>query len=316
MNTKMKILLTGASGYIGSQLIELLLQHNFEVIGTDIAPPKSKATYRHFKADLRTDEVGNFIRQEQPDVVVHLAAIVAPTKSMTRDFIYDVEVNGTKKILAACVDANVKHFVNTSSGAAYGYHNDNPDWITEECAIRGNQEFAYAYHKKLIEDLLSDYRKNHPQLNQTIFRVSTILGNDTKNDITNLFEKNKMLGIQNYATPFVIIWDKDLIRILEKSIVDKRYGIFNVAGDGIVTLKEMANLLNKPYVELPAWLIRSILTIGKPLKLVRYGPEQVKFLQYRPVLDNQKLKEEFGYQPQKTSKEVFIHYAKHNKLMP
>ena len=47
------------------------------------------------------------------------------------------------------------------------------------------------------------------------------------------------------------------------------------------------------------------LAVARPLGLSRYGPEQVRFLQYRPVLDNTALKTVFGYVPQKTSAEVF-----------
>ena len=51
-----------------------------------------------------------------------------------------------------------------------------------------------------------------------------------------------------------------------------------------------------------------VLALLKPLGLTQYGPEQVNFLRYRPVLDNRRLKEEFGYVPKKTSAEVFAFY--------
>jgi UDP-glucose 4-epimerase len=209
----------------------------------------------------------------------------------------------------------VKKFVTTSSGAAYGYHQDNPEWLKEEDALRGNKEFPYAWHKRLIEEMLAEYRTDHADLKQVIFRVSTILGAHTRNDITNLFEKKKVLGIKGSDTPFVIIWDKDLVNCLVKAGTEEVEGIYNVAGDGIITLKEMARIINKPFTALPPGFIRAALRIAKPLKLSRYGPEQVKFLQYRPVLDNRKLKEEFAYIPQKTSEEVFLFYAKKNKLI-
>ena len=47
------------------------------------------------------------------------------------------------------------------------------------------------------------------------------------------------------------------------------------------------------------------LALAKPLGLTQYGPEQVRFLQYRPVLDNGALKADFGYTPELTSAEVF-----------
>ena len=50
------------------------------------------------------------------------------------------------------------------------------------------------------------------------------------------------------------------------------------------------------------------LTVLSKLGLTRYGPEQVNFLRYRPVLSNTNLKDVFGYTPQKSSQEVFEYY--------
>lgn len=316
-----KLLITGAAGYIGSQLVKRLSEEppgTLDILATDLQARyfgKGGNAVRFFAADLRSDDVASRIRAEKPDVVVHLAAIVSPAPHMTRDFIFDVEVNGTRKILEACADAGVGKFVTTSSGAAYGYHADNPEWITEDCELRGNEEFAYAWHKRVIEVMLAEYRRSHPDMKQVILRVSTILGDDTKNDITNLFEKKRVLGMKGTDTPFVIIWDRDLMNILVRATLDDVEGIYNVAGDGRITLREMAGLMKKPFIALPPGLIKAALTVAKPLKLSRYGPEQVKFLLYRPVLDNARLKSEFGYTPQKTSREAFLYYAEKNGLL-
>ncbi len=52
-------------------------------------------------------------------------------------------------------------------------------------------------------------------------------------------------------------------------------------------------------------LVRGVLAALKALRLTQYGPEQVDFLRYRPVLANRRLKKEFGYTPAKTTAEVF-----------
>ncbi len=111
------------------------------------------------------------------------------------EFEYSVDVIGTKNILKACVTSGVKRIVISSSGAAYGYYPDNPDWLVETNEIRGNEQFAYSYHKRLVEEMLSDYRELHPELEQTIFRIGTILGETVNNQITNLFEKQALIGI-------------------------------------------------------------------------------------------------------------------------
>lgn len=82
----------------------------------------------------------------------------------------------------------------------------------------------------------------------------------------------------------------------------------NLAGDGALSMREIAAILKKPYLPLPVRLVKSTLWLLRKLRLSQYGPEQVNFLRYRPVLSNQKLKTEFGYVPRKNSQEVFEYY--------
>ncbi|MCY1300116.1 hypothetical protein D9M70_496750 [compost metagenome] len=75
-------------------------------------------------------------------------------------------------------------------------------------------------------------------------------------------------------------------------------------------MAEIAGILGKPYRPLPAGLLRGALALLKPLGLTQYGPEQLDFLRYRPVLDNRRLKEEFGYRPRYSSREAFLAFLK------
>jgi UDP-glucose 4-epimerase len=214
-------------------------------------------------------------------------------------------VEGTRNVLGACVLSGVGHLIVSSSGAAYGYHADNPAWLGETDAIRGNQEFAYSWHKRLVEEMLAEHREQHPQLRQTIFRIGTILGETVSNQITALFEKPRPLAIAGADSPFVFIWDQDVVGAILHAIQTGRAGIYNVAGDGALTIHEVAARMGKRCRVLPAPLLQAALWAGKALGLTQYGPEQLRFLRYRPVLDNRRLKEEFGYRPRKTSAEVF-----------
>jgi UDP-glucose 4-epimerase len=237
--------------------------------------------------------------------VVHLAAIVTPGRAANRQLEYEVDVLGTRNVLDACLAAGVRKLIYTSSGAAYGYHADNPAWLDEADALRGNPEFAYADHKRQAEETLAQWRVAHPELLQLIFRPGTILGARAANQITALFDKRYVLGLSGTDSPFVIIWDQDVVGAIVKGIHAGGTGIFNLAGDGVLTLSEMASMMRKPYVALPVGLVTAALWLLKRLRLTQYGPEQVNFLRYRPVLSNRRLKEEFGYIPRKTTREVF-----------
>ncbi|RME52259.1 MAG: hypothetical protein D6795_06915, partial [Deltaproteobacteria bacterium] len=153
-----------------------------------------------------------------------------------------------------------------------------------------------------------EYREKAPQLEQLVFRPGTVLGAETDNQITALFEGPIILGIRGSDTPFVFIWDHDVVSCLLLGITTDRTGIYNLAGDGVVTMRQIAGIVGRPYLPLPVWSVRGGLFLLRKVGLTPYGPEQVDFLRYRPVLSNRRLKEEFGYRPEKTSLETFHFY--------
>ncbi|MCT4608020.1 MAG: SDR family oxidoreductase [Pelagimonas sp.] len=298
-----RILITGASGAVGAALVDLLADTPHQVLATDVTLPKSLPKGVEFAAlDVRGTDPDEVISQFKPEVVVHLASIVSPTR---RDFAYQVDVTGSRNILTACLSHGVRRLVVTSSGAAYGYHADNPQLLRETHPLRGNPEFAYSDHKRQVEEMLAEARDSHPALEQVILRVGTVLDEGMENQITALFHKPRLLAIRGSDSPFVFIWRQDLAHILARAATQGPTGIFNVAGDGKMTVRDLAQALNKPILWLPAWMLKAALAIANPLGLSQYGPQQVRFLQYRPVLDNTALKTDFNYMPQKTSAQVF-----------
>lgn len=310
--TLTSVLVTGSSGYLGRLLVAELaagvrVGQLGAVVAADIRAPDAVpdgATFvRHDVRDAGLEEV---LKAHGVLVVVHLASIVTPPRGSTRDFEYSVDVEGTRRVLDACVAAGVRRIVVTSSGAAYGYHADNPAWLTESDLLRGNESFAYSWHKRLVEEMLARYAREHPSLEQVIFRVGTILGATVNNQITALFERKRLLAIRGSASPFVFVHDRDVVACLVRAVASPVTGIFNVAGDGALSIDELAALLDKRVWRVPAWLLRRALALLKPLGLTRYGPEQVDFLRYRPVLDNTRLKDVFGYRPAMTSREAFL----------
>ena len=306
-----RVLVTGAAGYLGSQLIDALAARPSHVVAMDVREVSVERRVPgvvYEVADIRAPDLAEILERHAIDTVVHLASIVTPGKKSNREFQYSVDVLGTENVLKACVAVGVGKIILSSSGAAYGYHADNPAWITEDEPLRGNEAFTYSWHKRLVEEMLADYRVRQPQLQQVVFRIGTILGETVHNQITDMFEKARLIAIKGSDSPFVFIWDQDVVGCMLEAVYSDKVGIYNVAGDGALGVAEIAARLGKRCVVLPAWLLQAALALLKPLRLTQYGPEQVNFLRYRPVLDNRRLKEVFGYVPQKTSAEVFEFY--------
>ncbi|REN20785.1 NAD-dependent epimerase/dehydratase family protein, partial [Mycobacterium tuberculosis] len=160
----------------------------------------------------------------------------------------------------ACVAKGVRHIVVSSSGAAYGYHADNPAWIDESQPLRGNVVFAYADHKRQVEEMLAGCRERHPALAQTVLRIGTILGERVDNQITALFEKKRLIAIRGSASPFVFVWDEDVTGAIAHALGGAQPGCYNLAGDGALTIHEIASRLGKHAVDWPAGVLKTALS--------------------------------------------------------
>ena len=301
----MRVLVTGGSGFLGIGVVAGLAAAGHEVTSGDLRVPDGGALprVRHVRLDV-TDAAAVSSAVAGHDDVVHLASVVDPD-GMGRDAAYRVDVDGTRNVLDACIEHGVRRLVVSSSGAAYGYHADNPVPITEDWRVRGTTAFAYSHHKALVEYLLADARRTSPELEQVVLRIGTILGDRVDNQITALFHRPRLLAVRGSDSPFVFIWDTDLVAIIVRAVSDGPAGIYNVAGTGTLTIDQIAARLGKRTLAIPEPVLKAVLTVGRALRATRYGPEQTGFLRYRPVLDNTRLREVFGYTPEFTTAEAF-----------
>lgn len=307
-----RVLVTGGNGFLGSHVVAALDAHPGveRVVCGDVRQPQHPRDGVVYERLDVTDAsaLAPLLTRHRIDTVVHLASIVTPGRDSDAAIEYRVDVDGSRNVLEACVATGVRRIVVSSSGAAYGYHPDNPDWLREYDPVRGNDEFAYSRHKRLVEEMLAGYRESHPALEQTVFRIGTILGPNVANQITALWDGPRILAIRGAESPFVFIWVDDVVGAMVRAVTGGPAGIFNVAGDGKLTVTQIAGRLGKPLFTISPRLLGAVLRVGHALRLTRYGPEQVRFLQYRPVLANERLKSVFGYTPTKTSSQAFDAY--------
>ncbi|MGW9631233.1 NAD-dependent epimerase/dehydratase family protein [Agromyces sp. NPDC055520] len=306
-----RILVTGGAGFLGSSAVHALAKHPGVdlVVAGDVRTPADAPDGVVVEHCDVTDaaNVAAVVRDHRIDTIVHLAAIVNPG-GLREDVEYRVDVEGTRNVLDAAVAFGVSRIVVSSSGAAYGYHADNPEWLVETDTIRGNEEFSYSRHKRLVEEMLAEYRVAHPELGQVVLRIGTVLGPTVANQITALWDAPLILAIRGSESPFVFVWVDDVVGAIVRGATGQVTGVFNVAGDGRVTVSEIAGALGKRTITVSPAMLAFALRVGHTVRLTVHGPERVGFLQHRPVLDNSRLKSVLGYTPAKTSLEAFAAY--------
>ncbi|MBZ0145669.1 MAG: NAD-dependent epimerase/dehydratase family protein, partial [Rhodocyclaceae bacterium] len=111
------VLVTGAGGYLGTQLIAALAAGRAKVsrvVAADVreVPPEKRLPgIDYVQADVRSPGLIALFDRYRVDTVVHLASIVTPGKDSNRQFEYSVDVQGTENVLIACTTTGVKKIV-------------------------------------------------------------------------------------------------------------------------------------------------------------------------------------------------------------
>ena len=154
-NKKPKVLVTGATGYIGSHVCKVLFERGYEVIGLDINLEQndvSKWVDRIIFADVRGVDV-----DEKFDAIVHLAGVISVEESMTMpSHYYDTNLNGTMNMLSQ-IDKDT-HFIFASTAGAF------------------DAQSPYAKSKVAAEDVIKEQAEGY-----TIFRFFNVAGSDGEN---------------------------------------------------------------------------------------------------------------------------------------
>ena len=106
------------------------------------------------------------------DVVVHLAFAILDSSDKTRG----VNIDGSQNVFEAAIAAGAERICYASSVAAYGFHDDNPDWLTEEIAPRGTPEHPYSDQKAEVEGILNAVLARTSRTSAWIYRPCIVAG--------------------------------------------------------------------------------------------------------------------------------------------
>ncbi|MBI4361819.1 MAG: SDR family oxidoreductase [Euryarchaeota archaeon] len=293
----MKVAITGVSGYVGSRLLSLLESEPRveEIVGIDLRSPGSRpAKLKFYAEDIRSPRLRQILGDHRPDVLVHLAFIVNPIHNERE--MHDIDVNGSRNVLQAALDAGTRKLIVASSATAYGAHPDNPEGLTEEDPLRGNPEFTYSHHKALVERICADLQRRHPGTLWTLLRPCIIVGPHQKNYLLDsILPPKRYYMVRGRAPRFQFVHEDDVARAYHQAILEDRPGPWNLAGDGGLTMPEMSRITGIPTRSAPYAMGRLGLTLAWRLRLIGAPPGVLDFICYPWTLDNRRIKNEWGF---------------------
>jgi UDP-glucose 4-epimerase len=304
------VAVTGASGYIGSRLLQQLEEETEEVleklIAFDLKPPSvpihNIAVYRR---DL-SRPIDEFLRRHRVTTLAHLAF----TRNRGRNRrevreIREANLRTLHTILDSCLRAGVRHVIYLSSHTVYGVHPDNPIPLTERAPLRPLPDFPFGYDKFLSDQIFDAFAERHQDTKITILRPCAVLGPSASQDVSRIFLYPRPMGVCGNDPPFQFLHEDDLARIL--AIIIKRgiSGVFNAAGEGVAFYREIAEIIPGALKCLPALLAYPLVKLTWELGFQRsINTAELNLMKYPVLLSTSKLEQATGYRPRYTSLEA------------
>jgi nucleoside-diphosphate-sugar epimerase len=252
------------------------------------------------------------------DVLVHLAFIILGGRDETQS----INLEGTRNVFEAAVSGGVKRFVYTSSVAAYGFHDDNPQPLTEEVLPKGTDDFYYSAQKAELE------REMHRMVDGSgvdayVFRPCVVAGPDALTLIQAMIEQLQLGGrlpqitrfldtvpflrpvLPDPGNPFQLVHHDDVAQALVAAITGRgEPGIYNLAGEGTIQVSDLASALGWYSVPIPGLAVQ---VAAEVVGRIPFAPAELSWinaLRVPVLMDTEKAREKLGWQPAHDTRET------------
>lgn len=260
----------------------------------------------------------------QADVVVHLAFIIMGSRQESER----VNLQGTRNVFEATVAAQrPRRLVYTSSVAAYGYHSDNPVPLTEDVPARGSDEHYYSAQKAACERVLAEVTEGS-SLEVFVLRPCIVAGPEA-HALADAMPWNQLPApvrtvanalrgavpmlkpvVPDPGVPLQLVHHDDVATAIAlAATVPAQPGVYNIAGDGVVTFADVAKALGGRPVRVPAAAASAASAAISRLPFVPSALEWLHAARTSVVMDTAKARSELGWQPAHSSAETLAALA-------
>ena len=300
----MRIVVTGASGNVGTALLRRLRDH--DVVGVCRRPPGGAEPYagvRWVSLDLAAPSPDLAPVFEGADAVVHLAWGFQPSHDI--DYLERLGVGGTRAVVAAAREAGVPHLVHMSSLGAYSAGADVP--VDESWPTDGVPSLAYSRHKSAAERILDEHERDHPDAPAVArLRPGLVVQRDAGSALlrygmpayvpAGVLRHVPLLPVDRKLVVPIVHTD-DVADAVARVLERRATGPFNLAADPPVTREVIARVLHARPVDLPRPILRTAAALAWYARLQPLDPGWVDLAFATPLLDTTRARRELDWVP-------------------
>lgn len=305
--------ITGSSGYIG-QLLRKRLEHHDgckKVVGIDIKASDFKSSKcKFYNADIRDNRIGDIFEWEGIDTLIHLAFVFQPTHNIKE--MNDINVNGAMNVLKNAKKYGIKRILIFSSTTAYGAHEDNPKFLTEESPLRGNRDFYYTHDKVEVEKICADFQRESRNIIFINIRPCIIFGPSINNHVSRYIDRPIVPLISGHNPDFQLVHEEDIINACMISLERNIGGSFNIVSKHPVPIKEIPSIVGRRLLELPypAFYFMHELMWQLRIPIIETPASMSSLIRYRWVASGEKARTVLGFVPKYSTKDSLLDFCK------
>jgi nucleoside-diphosphate-sugar epimerase len=323
------VAVTGPTGEIGRSLIDALEESEAvgEVRGM-ARRPFDPATAGWRKTTYQRGDILDRAHLEElfdgADVAVHLAFAIFGDREETRR----INLEGSRNAFEAAVAAGVGRLVYASSVAAYGFHPENPQPLTEETPALGSPGFYYSAQKAELEETL-DGILSGSELEALVFRPCIVagpratmlieqtvgaarLGDPTPRLRRHVLERIPLLRpiLPDAGVPLQLVHHDDVASALAAAVEGKgEPGAYNLAGEGQIGIADIAGALGWRSVRVPRPALGAGAAIAGRLSFINPQLEWATALNTPVLMDTAKARRELDWKPRFDAAETLLQTA-------
>jgi UDP-glucose 4-epimerase len=320
--TGLTVAVTGPTGDLGIGIVDALQRSRSvsKIIGMARRPfdPAErgwkKAEYRQGDVTDR-ESVRDLVKGA--DVVVHLAFAVVRASEATRR----LNVEGSRLVFEQAARAGAERIVYASSVAAYGFHDDNPDWLTEDIPPRGSPEFPYSQQKAEVEQALAEALRRRRRTAAYALRPCIVagphartfvqeipyfrLGEAMPDAVLRLLQMMPVLKpvIPDPGARFQLVHEDDVASAFAAAVRGRgEPGPYNLAGGGTLTLGDVADALDWYTLPVPKQVADATAEVVTRLPRLPDSVAWVHSVRKPVLMKTDRARRQLGWRPRHTAK--------------
>jgi UDP-glucose 4-epimerase len=323
-NEGLTVAVTGPTGDLGIALVSALERSRKvkKIVGM-ARRPFDPASQGWKKTEYRQGDVQDkkSVRDavNGADVVVHLAfAIIGGGRDSEA-----INVDGSRNVFEAAIDGGAERICYASSVAAYGFHSDNPDWLTEDVPTRGSPEMYYSQQKAQVEGILAQLLLKTARMHAWVFRPCIVAGPRAQTLMEQipyfqLSERmpdfvNRALSSMPFLKPvipdvgarFQFVHEDDVASAFVAGTLGKgEPGPYNLAASGTLTMKDLADALDWYTVPVPEAAVEATAEVLSRLPSLPEAFAWVHTVRKPVLMKTDRAKKLLGWKPEHTAKQT------------